>query len=96
MKTRGQFVISDTKGEFFLTKLSLDGRMYLDRNNKWVVSTGILIYRWPGMHETFGAEMAKVALKRHEEEIRGMGKEDLLKKIEKAFPLRKWLRGDYR
>jgi hypothetical protein len=96
MKTRGQFVISDTKGEFFLTELSLDGRMYLDRNDEWVVSTGILIYRWPGMYETLGAEMAKVALKRHEEEIREMGKEDLLKKIEKAFPLRKWLRGDYR
>ena len=96
MKTRGQFVISDTKGEFFLTELSLDGRMYLDRNDEWVVSTGILIYRWPGMYETFDPEAVKVALKRYKEEIREMGKDELLKKIEKAFPLKKWLRGDYK
>ena len=96
MKTRGQFVISDTKGEFFLTELSFDGRMYLDRNDKWVVSTGILIYRWPGMYETLDTEMTEVALKRYKEEIREMGKEDLLKKIEKAFPLKKWLRGEYK
>ena len=96
MKTRGQFVISDTKGEFFLTELSLDGRMYLDCNSEWVVSTGILIYRWPGMYEMLDTEAVEVALKRYEVEIREMGKEDLLKKIEKVFPLKKWLRGEYK
>jgi hypothetical protein len=94
MKTRGQFVVSDTKGEFFLTELSLDGRMYLDRNDKWVVSTGILIYRWPGMYETLDTKAAKMALKRYEAEIKEMDKDELLKKIEKAFPLKKWLQKD--
>lgn len=95
MKTRGQYVISDAEGEFFLTEFSLDGRMYLDRDGKWIVSTGVLIFRWPGMYETFDAEMVGVALKRYEAEVLEMGKNELLKKVEKAFPLKKWLQGDY-
>jgi hypothetical protein len=94
MKTRGHYVISDVPGEFFLTEFSLDGRMYLDRNNKWVISKGVVIYRWPGMHETFDIEAAEAALHRHKAEIKDMGREELLGKIEKAFPLKKWIQGD--
>lgn len=89
MKTRGQHVVSDTKGEFFLTEISLDGRMYL-KDGEWILSTGILILRWPGMFEIFDEEETEKALVRWENEAREMSKGELLKKVEKAFPVRKW------
>jgi hypothetical protein len=74
MKDRGQYVISDTKGEFFLTVFSIDGRYYL-KDGQWTISTGVL-----------------VALLRWELEAKEMGRGELLKKIEKAFPIRKWIK----
>jgi hypothetical protein len=91
MKNRGQYVISDTKGEFFLTTFSIDGRCYL-KDDQWVISTGVLVFRWPGMFETLDREETERALLRWELEAKEMGRGELLKKIEKAFPIREWIK----
>lgn len=93
MKTRGHYVISDSPGEFFLTEFSLDGRMYL-KDGKWVISRGVLILRWPGTFETFDKEEVELAIIRHEKEAQEASQEDLINKVEKVFPIRKWVKGE--
>lgn len=94
--SNNEYVISTERGKFFKCKMDPTRCKYcLPGESKWHEYTGgYVIYRWPGMMEI--VETCDIAdkLVKYETFIREMKKTEMLRRIEKKYPLRDWIAGD--